>query len=614
MTSLGLPDTAPRTDPLSRVAEMLNGHVMGPRVRAALGAPGRAGCSVLDAKYEPGVRGTVLYGVGPLLVRGDLIDVPDGRRRGVPAGRGPRRPAVPVPGRPRPPRAGRRDRPGTAADGAGGGPARRRVAAPLPRGARAVPAGQAGDPGGRAPRAGGPGRFGPVGREELSRRPEGGGGRGRGGAARCHRRPGGAPALRTGAGARARAVARRAGARARRAPRRADAPAGRNGGARRAAGGRRARRSAPPAGGQPPDPFGRRRAGPLRHPEFPAWPRSTTEPVGPWRRLAVRLLAEADAVPRGAVGLVHGDCKPSQFLLRGEDVVLLDLDSCGAADPAVDVGTFLATLRQQAVRRALGRRAAPSSADGTTPLAGRVPRGVPAVGGRTSGRRAAAADRLVRGRRARAQGAAVLRARTPLPADARTGGRGARVPRPAEGDDMSAVRSATAGLPGDIIVPEKPSAPRVGMSDYRRGLALLRRFHGGRRPFVLGAVLLLVEAAAAVVEPIPIAYLIDYLQGNAAPLHDRGWPTFGWSDRTATLVLLVLGHHPAGGGEQRRRLPRRGLPGPRRPDARLQPPGRDVLAPAAAVVGLPRQAPHRRRPHPGHRRRPRGGGLRRRSR
>ena len=84
----------------------------------------------------------------------------------------------------------------------------------------------------------------------------------------------------------------------------------------------------------------------------------------------MRLLAEADAVPRGAVGLVHGDCKPSQFLLRGEDVVLLDLDSCGAADPAVDVGTFLATLRQQAVRRTLGRRAVPSSADGTTPLAG----------------------------------------------------------------------------------------------------------------------------------------------------------------------------------------------------------------------------------------------------
>jgi ABC-type multidrug transport system fused ATPase/permease subunit len=106
---------------------------------------------------------------------------------------------------------------------------------------------------------------------------------------------------------------------------------------------------------------------------------------------------------------------------------------------------------------------------------------------------------------------------------------------------VSAVRSATAGVPGDVVVPEKPSAPRVGMSDYRRGFALLRRFHGGRRPFVLGALLLLVEALAAVVEPIPISYLIDYLQGSAKALRDLGWPAFGLSDRTATLLLLVLG-------------------------------------------------------------------------
>jgi hypothetical protein len=85
-------------------------------------------------------------------------------------------------------------------------------------------------------------------------------------------------------------------------------------------------------------------------------------------RLAARLAAESSAVPRGVVGLVHGDCKPSQFLLRNEDVVLLDLDSCGAADPAGDVGTFLATLRQQAVRRSL-RRAAPPSSRASAPLA-----------------------------------------------------------------------------------------------------------------------------------------------------------------------------------------------------------------------------------------------------
>jgi aminoglycoside phosphotransferase (APT) family kinase protein len=73
--------------------------------------------------------------------------------------------------------------------------------------------------------------------------------------------------------------------------------------------------------------------------------------------LATRLAATARDVPDGAPGLVHGDCKPSQFLLRGErEVVLLDLDSCGRADPAGDVGTFLATLRQRTIRDAVGRR------------------------------------------------------------------------------------------------------------------------------------------------------------------------------------------------------------------------------------------------------------------
>ena len=107
---------------------------------------------------------------------------------------------------------------------------------------------------------------------------------------------------------------------------------------------------------------------------------------------------------------------------------------------------------------------------------------------------------------------------------------------------MSAFRSATAGVPSDTKAPEKPSVPqRITLADYRRGFTLLRRFHGGRRPFVLGAVLLLVEALAAVVEPIPIAYLIDYLQGSSPALRDLGLPAFGWSERAETLALLVLG-------------------------------------------------------------------------
>jgi aminoglycoside phosphotransferase (APT) family kinase protein len=79
--------------------------------------------------------------------------------------------------------------------------------------------------------------------------------------------------------------------------------------------------------------------------------------------LAARLAEAAPDVPAGVPGLVHGDCKPSQFLLRGDrEVVLLDLDSCGLADPAGDVGTFLATLRQHTVRDLLARRTPQSAA------------------------------------------------------------------------------------------------------------------------------------------------------------------------------------------------------------------------------------------------------------
>jgi hypothetical protein len=66
--------------------------------------------------------------------------------------------------------------------------------------------------------------------------------------------------------------------------------------------------------------------------------------------LADRLVRVQRVLPAPRTGPVHGDCKPSQFLLRGTKVVLLDLDHVGIADQAVDVGTFLASLRQQALR------------------------------------------------------------------------------------------------------------------------------------------------------------------------------------------------------------------------------------------------------------------------
>ena len=67
--------------------------------------------------------------------------------------------------------------------------------------------------------------------------------------------------------------------------------------------------------------------------------------------LAARLGRVAAGLPAPGTGLVHGDCKPSQFLVDGDRVVLLDLDHCGISDPAVDPGTFLATLRQHEVRQ-----------------------------------------------------------------------------------------------------------------------------------------------------------------------------------------------------------------------------------------------------------------------
>ena len=73
-------------------------------------------------------------------------------------------------------------------------------------------------------------------------------------------------------------------------------------------------------------------------------------------RLATRLITVQDHLPAATIGPVHGDCKPSQFLLAPQTVHLLDLDHCGTSDQAADVGTFMATLRQYAVRHVLAGR------------------------------------------------------------------------------------------------------------------------------------------------------------------------------------------------------------------------------------------------------------------
>ncbi|MGZ8719039.1 MAG: phosphotransferase family protein [Aeromicrobium sp.] len=74
--------------------------------------------------------------------------------------------------------------------------------------------------------------------------------------------------------------------------------------------------------------------------------------------LSYRINNLRSLVPVGPVALVHGDCKPSQFMLQQDRVALIDLDHCGLADPAYDVGNFLATMRQLAIREGLRRTGA----------------------------------------------------------------------------------------------------------------------------------------------------------------------------------------------------------------------------------------------------------------
>jgi len=66
--------------------------------------------------------------------------------------------------------------------------------------------------------------------------------------------------------------------------------------------------------------------------------------------LAERLADRAAHLPGPEVGTVHGDCKPSQVLLTGREVYLLDVDHLGVSDLAADVGTFMASLRQLGVQ------------------------------------------------------------------------------------------------------------------------------------------------------------------------------------------------------------------------------------------------------------------------
>jgi aminoglycoside phosphotransferase (APT) family kinase protein len=51
----------------------------------------------------------------------------------------------------------------------------------------------------------------------------------------------------------------------------------------------------------------------------------------------------------GALHLIHGDFKPSQLLVNGTVIGVVDLDRACLGDPAIDVGNFMAVLRKEAL-------------------------------------------------------------------------------------------------------------------------------------------------------------------------------------------------------------------------------------------------------------------------
>lgn len=76
--------------------------------------------------------------------------------------------------------------------------------------------------------------------------------------------------------------------------------------------------------------------------------------------------------------------------------------------------------------------------------------------------------------------------------------------------------------------------------DLRRTTRLFRRFMGNRKVYVVGVLLLLVEAVTAVVEPYPIAVLVDFLQGARPSLRDLGLPPILESERMETILVLTV--------------------------------------------------------------------------
>jgi ABC-type multidrug transport system fused ATPase/permease subunit len=93
-------------------------------------------------------------------------------------------------------------------------------------------------------------------------------------------------------------------------------------------------------------------------------------------------------------------------------------------------------------------------------------------------------------------------------------------------------KAAKAGKAGKAGAKSRP----VKIGDTRRVVRLLTRFTvGHRKVFVLALLMLVFEAITAVYEPLPLKYLIDYLQSQTVP----SWLTV--SSTTAVIGVLTVG-------------------------------------------------------------------------
>jgi ABC-type multidrug transport system fused ATPase/permease subunit len=78
------------------------------------------------------------------------------------------------------------------------------------------------------------------------------------------------------------------------------------------------------------------------------------------------------------------------------------------------------------------------------------------------------------------------------------------------------------------------------MSDLRRTWHLFSRYRGGGKVYVIAIVLLAIEAATAVFEAVPIAWLIDFINEDRAAF-DFGFLSFIDSAWVETILILTVG-------------------------------------------------------------------------